>query len=624
MKNSFKKWLVSIVLVAIVFNLYGSYIPYSKANETSANIVESKTIETEISESQTEETKVDDEVESTNNIESLPKEELSETDSFENIESKNSTNDIEQNKGFVEVYYYIGNNYYDSAVLEGEIGTNFKVDIIDIPGYRYDGKAIEEGVFKEEPSYIIVRYVKEEVPIIIDLTMNDEKNVNKTRPEKVTLTLLKNNIEVAKKVINTGNTTDYQMKVKFDENFEIVDENGKENKYDIKVDGFAKEYKLSSVSRIYPNEIYFFIDSTLMGDKLDILVYKIFGPVQPVRTINNTKNQEEPKEITMHLYRNGVEVQGSPFVLSEDTEWEKTFFDMDRFDENGEEYHYEVIEEPIDGYFPEISISYGLSYDKKGQMYFRILNLPAIDFTMTKIWNGGTKVKPDIILQLYQDKHNGEKPKPFGEPIVLKNGQESYTWKNLPEKYYSQDKYTYFVKEIEIPKDYEVEYSEDGQTIINNYIGPKIEYIDIEGIKIWEDNDDKAGKRPESITVNLMADEKIIETKVITAKDNWKYSFTELEKFKDNKEIIYTISETPVLNYEVSFDGANIINTYTEETKPEKEIETGVVTKETKPNSQNKDKKVLPKTGTVALGGITIAGVALITFGAYSIFKKNK
>ena len=43
---------------------------------------------------------------------------------------------------------------------------------------------------------------------------------------------------------------------------------------------------------------------------------------------------------------------------------------------------------------------------------------------------------------------------------------------------------------------------------------------------------------------------------------NWTYTFKDLIKYKDGKEIIYTIKEEGIENYTTTYDGFNIINTY--------------------------------------------------------------
>ena len=85
----------------------------------------------------------------------------------------------------------------------------------------------------------------------------------------------------------------------------------------------------------------------------------------------------------------------------------------------------------------------------------------------------------------------------------------------------------------------------------------------VSGTKTWKDNDDQDGKRPDSIKVNLLANGKVVQSKTVTASDNWKYSFTNLPEFENGKKISYTVTEDQVKDYSTTVDGYNLTNSYT-------------------------------------------------------------
>ena len=85
----------------------------------------------------------------------------------------------------------------------------------------------------------------------------------------------------------------------------------------------------------------------------------------------------------------------------------------------------------------------------------------------------------------------------------------------------------------------------------------------VSGTKTWKDNDDQDGKRPDSIRVNLLANGKVVQSKTVTASDNWKYSFTNLPEFENGKKITYTVMEDAVAGYTSTIDGYNITNNHT-------------------------------------------------------------
>ncbi len=210
------------------------------------------------------------------------------------------------------------------------------------------------------------------------------------------------------------------------------------------------------------------------------------------------KSEQKPDAV-MHVYRNGEEIAESPLTLNDSNDWMETLSGLARYDEEGKEYEYTVEEEAMAGYYNEITSSKDIINENTGSIYFHVINYPYLEVTATKVWDGGPNVKPDVTLQLYKQEDTKLKPEPVGEPVTLKNGETTYTWTNLPNKEKETDFLEYTVKEVNVPADYEVSYSEDTFTITNTFTGvipvdPEPETFDIEGTKTWKDNNDKAKK----------------------------------------------------------------------------------------------------------------------------------
>ena len=126
----------------------------------------------------------------------------------------------------------------------------------------------------------------------------------------------------------------------------------------------------------------------------------------------------------------------------------------------------------------------------------------------------------------------------------------------------------------------------------------KPETVDINGTKTWDDEGNKDGKRPEKITIYLLANGEQVDSKEISEKDNWKYSFTGLPKYDDNKkEIEYTVDESEVKEYTKKINGYDIVNTYNPETPPTPTPETvdvsGTKTWDDENNKNNKRPKTI-------------------------------
>ena len=188
---------------------------------------------------------------------------------------------------------------------------------------------------------------------------------------------------------------------------------------------------------------------------------------------------------------------------------------------------------------------------------------PDVTINVNKNWqdndNQDGKRPEKITVELYRNNEN--------EPVETVTIDARSDWKhvfsNLPK--YDEDKQeiTYKVVEGTVPE-YDTEYEiTDNEVEIYNHHTP--EKVSVEGSKIWDDADNQDGKRPSSIIVNLLADGEKVDSKTVTANDNWSWSFTDLDKYKKGKEIKYTVSEDAVTDYTTEVKGYNITNTHTPE-----------------------------------------------------------
>lgn len=84
------------------------------------------------------------------------------------------------------------------------------------------------------------------------------------------------------------------------------------------------------------------------------------------------------------------------------------------------------------------------------------------DFTASKVWVGGSDERPAIQLQLFCD---GQK---LGDPVTLKDGATSYTWKDLDKTDQLGAAYQYTVDEVEVPAGYRK--SVEGSVITNTFV----------------------------------------------------------------------------------------------------------------------------------------------------------
>src|SRR5699024_6766707 len=123
----------------------------------------------------------------------------------------------------------------------------------------------------------------------------------------------------------------------------------------------------------------------------------------------------------------------------------------------------------------------------------------------------------------------------------------------------------YTIAELDVKEGYKsniTDNEEDGFVVTNSH---EPEVIEISGEKIWDDANNQDDVRPDSITVNLLANGKEINEQLVTAEDNWNYVFEGLPKFAAGEEITYTVTEDTVEGYTPNIDGYDITNSYTPE-----------------------------------------------------------
>lgn len=75
-----------------------------------------------------------------------------------------------------------------------------------------------------------------------------------------------------------------------------------------------------------------------------------------------------------------------------------------------------------------------------------------------------------------------------------------------------------------------------------------VENTNVDVKKVWDDKGFEAN-RPEKITVDLLADNEKVDSVDLSEKNSWKHTFTDLPKYKDGEEIMYSVEERKVEGY---------------------------------------------------------------------------
>ena len=374
-----------------------------------------------------------------------------------------------------------------------------------------------------------------EIEIAGTKTWNDNGDQDGIRPTSITVNLLANGEKVKDQKVTPDGNGNWNYKF---EKLSEYNENGKIT-YTVTedaVEGYTTELDGNNFINTHVPETTE-ISGTKTWDDAD------------------DQDGKRPENITVKLLANGEEVNSQTVTPDEDGSWAYSFTDLPKF-VNGQEITYTVSETPVE--------DYTTTYD--GYNIINSYTPGQTSATITKLWADADNqdgIRPDsITVTLLAD---GKETGTTATLTAANNWTETIT--GLPEKANGKAiEYTWAEKDL--PDGYELtDNSTDGTvtTLTNTHTTA---VTSLSGTKTWEDADNQDGKRPESIIINLFADGKQIENKTVKADalGNWAYSFTNLPKFANGKEIVYTVTEDAVEGYTTKVDGNNFINSYKPET----------------------------------------------------------
>lgn len=439
-------------------------------------------------------------------------------------------------------WYYEFNNLYMYEVgheNEDNYLINYTVKEKNVPGYttKITGTTITN-----------THEIDKTAKVTVEKVWNDNNNQDGLRQE-IEVSLLANGEEIDTYILNANNNWKHTFDglQKYSSGKEIkytIEEKTEIEGYTVKIAGSAKEG--------------YIITNTHDPITIDIVGEKVWLD-------NNNNDNSRPESITVKLFANEKEVKSlkvtnETVVANNPNTWLYEFKDLPKY-ENGKEINYTVKEEKVN--------NYETSYNKNNK--FIIINThenEQIKLSGTKTWNDNNNqdgIRPASI-EVTLIGRVGEKTVYTSEKIeVSADTNWTYEFEKL-DKFYEGKEIIYSVIEENV-KGYSVEYN--GLDIINTHIP---EVISITGEKVWDDSDNQDGIRPEKITVILNKTVTGNTTKVaenIVEEDetgNWTFTFENLPKYENGKEISYTLEEVDVNGYTSEIKDYKITNTHAPET----------------------------------------------------------
>ncbi len=273
---------------------------------------------------------------------------------------------------------------------------------------------------------------------------------------------------------------------------------------------------------------------------LGLYASQINIPVEKVWDDNNNQDGKRPNSVTVTLYADGRPTDQS-LTLSETNDWKGTFENLDEF-KDGEKINYTVKEASVSGYTANITDS------ASGGFTITNSHTPeTITISGSKTWNDNNnqdgKRPSSITIRLYA---NGVEQK---DKEVTADDDWKWSFAGLP-KYENGLEINYTITEDTVDE-YTPAYN--GFNVTNTYT-PEQTSVTVK--KAWDDKNDQDGIRPESITVKLLANGEDTKKELVLSDGNsWTGTFTELDKYQNGQEVVYTIEEVEVNGYSTVVTG---------------------------------------------------------------------
>lgn len=281
-------------------------------------------------------------------------------------------------------------------------------------------------------------------------------------------------------------------------------------------------------------------------EKTDVTMTKVWDD-------DNNRDGVRPESISVQLLDSENNVVGNPVTLTaqnavENGNWTYTWNVM-KYDANGNEISYHVA---------EVSSDNNYTSAVSGMTITNTHEVSRVDVTMTKIWdddNNRDGVRPESIdVQLYA---NGV---PCGDVVTVKadgNGTWTHTWNGLHAND-NGEAITYTVQEVSEDENYKPSYSEDTLTITNLHT---VATTDKTVTKVWDDDNNRDGLRPETVVVNLLANGEVVNEAELSSANQWTYTWKDLYVNDGGEPITYTVEEVDVAGgYDAKAEGMAVGN----------------------------------------------------------------
>ena len=450
-----------------------------------------------------------------------------------------------------------GKNYGNPIVLSAN--NNWTVQVKDLPKYSSGNTLInytvvESNVDGFSPTYsyngetITITNTAQETEkrsITVTKEWDDGNNQDGKRPAQVEVNLLKNGDKLDTIILNDENNWTYTFT-----NLEKFD--GKDL-IEYKVEEVTKNEDGKDLLDGYTNTVTGTMDSgfTITNKHTPETIEKIH--VSKTWDDNNNQDEIRPDEIMVYLKSGDIVYKTA--VLNEENNWSNVFTNVPKYS-NGKEIEYTVEELKVDGYTSVITGDVASG--------FTVTNTQVYDsITVKKEWNDNNNhdgLRPEEVYIYLIGKVTTDDRVIFlayDDQISL-NDRNNWTYSYLDHPvYYEGHKIEYILHEGEVDN-YTTEITGDAE---KGFIVTNTEVKDITVQKVWKDNDDFYGKRPDEITVALFANGKEVSTIQVKESEDWTATFEDVPVYENGNKIKYEVYE----KYTIDNDDYKYYDSYVEE-----------------------------------------------------------
>ena len=417
----------------------------------------------------------------------------------------------------------------------------YKVTAGDIEGYTatIDG-SVEDGFT------VTYKHDVRTVTVNTAITWDDANNRDGIRPDSVTVQLATVNGD-SKEAVGDKITLDTSNEWKTEWTELAEYKAGQKLEYTIDVDGIPTgEDQYTTETTKTTDETGTVTSFTIKNTHIPLTV-KV--PVQVVWNDGDNQDGVRPASVEATLYADG-EATDKKATLNDSNNWtdDKTFSDLD-MSKDGKEIVYTVKAADVEGYTLETT-----SDDKTGVVLKYTHKTEVTSVTASVKWddadNQDGKRPESVNLQLKADEAAS------GDPVAVNAaGEWKTTWTVAKNKPVAKE--IIYTVEAAAPEGYKASVSgtaAEGYVITLSH-APEVVTIPVSAQ--WNDTENQDGKRPASVEITLAANGKESKKVALTAENNWKASFDNLDVYAAGKAITYTVTAADVEGYTASAAGDN-------------------------------------------------------------------